>query len=125
MAEALIRGLIHGGVVPAERILASAPRSERQGELKTTYGIGVTGDNADVARRADVLVLSIKPQILERVVRELAGHLKDGALVISVAAGIDTTTIEQHLPTGARVVRAMPNTPALVRAGATAIARGR
>ena len=125
MAEALIRGLIQGGVVPAERIIASAPRAERQDELRQTYGIVVTADNSEVARRADILVLSVKPQILERVVREVTSHVRPGTLVISVAAGVDTATIEEQLPAGARVVRAMPNTPALVRAGATAIARGR
>jgi pyrroline-5-carboxylate reductase len=124
MAEALIRGLIHGGVVPAENIIASAPRSERQDELRTAYGIVATADNAEVARRADVLVLSVKPQILERVVHEVAEHVGTGTLVVSVAAGVDTATIESLLPTGARVVRAMPNMPALVRAGATAISRG-
>lgn len=112
MAEALIRGLVHGGVVPAERIVAA-------------YGITAVADNAAVAARAELLVLSVKPQILERVVREVATHVAPTALVVSVAAGVDTATIESHLPSGARVVRAMPNTPALVRAGATAIARGR
>lgn len=125
MAEALIRGLIQGKVVGADRIHASAPRAERQDELRAAYGIAVTGDNVEVARAAEILVLSVKPQILERVVREVAGALQPGALVVSVAAGIDTHTIESLLPSGARVVRAMPNTPALVRAGATAVARGR
>lgn len=125
MAEALIRGLVHGGVVPAERIVASAPRPERRDELVAAYGITAVADNAAVAARAELLVLSVKPQILERVVREVATHVAPTALVVSVAAGVDTATIESHLPSGARVVRAMPNTPALVRAGATAIARGR
>lgn len=125
MAEALIRGLVHGGVVPAGHIVASAPRRERLDELHASYGIVTTTDNREVARRAQVLVLSVKPQILERVLSEIASQVQPHALVVSVAAGVDTETIEGHLPDGARVVRAMPNTPALVRAGATAIARGR
>ena len=124
MAEALIRGLIHGEVVGPERIFASAPRSERLDELRAAYKINATADNLEVARQADILVLSIKPQILEQVVREVAAVLRPGVLVISIAAGIDTHTIESHLLRGVRVVRAMPNTPALVRAGATAISRG-
>ncbi|HVV81701.1 MAG TPA: pyrroline-5-carboxylate reductase [Kofleriaceae bacterium] len=124
MAEALIRGLIHGNVVPAEKIFASGPRTERLDELRTAYGIRVSTDNAEIARHAQILVLSVKPQILEKVVREVASVLDGGVLVVSVAAGIDTHTIESHLVPGARVVRAMPNTPALVRAGATAISRG-
>lgn len=124
MAEAIIGGLLHGGVVTPDRIVASGPRAERMAELTGKYGI-VAADNVGVARRADILVLSIKPQILEKVVREVASSVGPGALILSVAAGVDTATIESHLPSGARVVRAMPNMPALVRAGATAIARGR
>lgn len=125
MAEALIRGLVQGGVVAPERILASGPRSERLAELAATYKIATTTDNVAVARKSEILVLSVKPQILEKVVREVSSGIAPGTLVISVAAGVDTATIESHLPSGARVVRAMPNMPALVRAGATAIARGR
>ena len=124
MAEALIRGLVQGRVVPPSSIVASGPRGERLDELTTTYGIVTTADNVEVARRAQILVLSVKPQILERVVHEIATHVQPGALIVSIAAGVDTATIEGQLPTGARVVRAMPNTPALVRAGATAISRG-
>jgi pyrroline-5-carboxylate reductase len=124
MAEALIRGLVKGEVVPPDRIIASAPRTERLEELSATYGIVTTTDNAEVARRAQILVLSVKPQILERVVHEVSSHVQAGALVVSIAAGVDTGTLEGHLPPGARVVRAMPNTPALVRAGATAVSRG-
>jgi pyrroline-5-carboxylate reductase len=125
MAEALIRGLIQGSVVGPERIVASHPRPERLEELRATYGIRTTLDNAELARTCEIVVLSIKPQILERVVREIASALQQGVLVISVAAGVDTPTIESHMPSGGRVVRAMPNMPALVRAAATAIARGR
>lgn len=125
MAEALIRGLIQGGVVDADRIVASGPRGDRLAELASQYAIETTGDNAVLVRKSDIVVLAVKPQILERVVREIAGALQPGALVVSVAAGVDTSTIESHLPSGARVVRAMPNMPALVRAGATAISRGR
>ncbi|MEZ4399570.1 MAG: pyrroline-5-carboxylate reductase [Kofleriaceae bacterium] len=125
MAEALIRGLIKGGVVDAARIIASGPRQERLDRLATTYQIATTADNVDLARRADILVVAVKPQILDRVVREVAPVVATTTLVISVAAGVDTTAIESHLPSGARVIRAMPNMPALVGAGATAVARGR
>jgi pyrroline-5-carboxylate reductase len=124
MAEALIRGLIQGSVVAAEAIVASHPRRERLDELHAVYGIHTTPDNAAVPGRAQIVVLSVKPQILEKVARELAPALTPDQLVISVAAGVDAATIEGHLFEGARVIRAMPNMPALVRAGATAIARG-
>lgn len=124
MAEAMIRGLVRGGHVPADRIVASGPRKERIDELAASYAIAVTRSNPDLARRADILILSVKPQILPKVLREVAGDVRHDALVISVAAGVDTATIEELLPAGMRVVRAMPNTPALVGAAATAISAG-
>ncbi len=124
MAEALIRGLVRGGHVAGDSLLASAPRAERRDQLTAAYGIRTTTDNAEVARAAHVLVLATKPQILPRVLREISEAVRGDALLISIAAGLDTQTIEAALPASARVVRAMPNTPALVAAGATAIASG-
>jgi pyrroline-5-carboxylate reductase len=125
MAEALLRGLVRGGHVPAPRITASAPRSERRDELTRVYGIATTADNRALARAHGVVVLSVKPQILDKVLREISDQLQPGTLVISVAAGVDTETIESMIPDRVRVVRAMPNTPALVGAGATAISAGK
>ncbi len=124
MAEALIRGLLHGAEVPPENVGASGPREERMRELRDSFGIRATTDNGDIASSCDVVVLSVKPQILDRVLLEVGQKISRDALVISVAAGISTAAIERRLHAGTRVVRAMPNTPALVRAGATAISRG-
>jgi len=125
MAEAMIRGLVRGGHVPATRITASGPRRERLDKLAASYGIAITLDNREVARSAGLVVLSIKPQILDKVLREIGDQLTPGALVVSIAAGVDTEAIESAITDGVRVVRAMPNTPALVGAGATAIAAGK
>jgi pyrroline-5-carboxylate reductase len=125
MAEAVIRGLVGGGVVPADKVIASGPRRDRLDELHAVYGIKTTTDNTSVPAAAQIVVLSVKPQILERVAREISGVVAPTTLVVSVAAGIDTTAIEACLFDGARVVRAMPNTCARVCAGATALARGR
>lgn len=125
MAEALIRGLVRGGHVAANRVRASAPRRERLDELAAAYGIEVTSDNREVARGAGIVVLSVKPQIMDKVLREIADQVKPGTLVISIAAGVDTEAIETALTEGVRVVRAMPNTPALVGAGATAVSAGK
>jgi pyrroline-5-carboxylate reductase len=125
MAEALIRGLVRGGHVPAQNVMASAPRKERLDELATAYGIKVTPDNASVAAVAELCLLAVKPQILDKVLREVGDKLRPGTLVISIAAGVDTETIEAAVGEGVRVVRAMPNTPALVGAGATAISAGK
>jgi pyrroline-5-carboxylate reductase len=125
MAEAMIRGLVRGGHVPAHRIAASAPRRERLDELAARYGIVTTLDNRETARGASLAVLSVKPQILDKVLREVGEVLRPGTLVVSIAAGVDTEAIEGAVADGVRVVRAMPNTPALVGAGATAISPGR
>jgi pyrroline-5-carboxylate reductase len=124
MAEALIKGLLHARVVEPGKIWGSDPRAERCRELAERYGIHTTTSNPDVVSASEIVVLSVKPQILPSVLDEVAQHLKPHALVISIAAGTPVAAIEQRLPAGTRVVRTMPNTPALVGAGATAIAGG-
>lgn len=124
MAEALIRGLVRGGHVPASHVTASHPRAERREQLQRDYQIQVATDNKAVARGAQLCLLAVKPQIVDKVLREIGDQLQPGTLLISVAAGISTETIEGHVGEGVRVVRAMPNTPALVGAGATAISGG-
>ena len=123
MAEAMIRGLLRGGHFVPSQITASGPREERMRELHDSYGIKATTDN-HASAKAQIVVLSVKPQILSRVLDEVAKSISAEALVISIAAGVPVATIQERLARGARVVRAMPNTPALVDAGATAIARG-
>src|SRR5687767_927830 len=111
MAEALIRGLVRGGHIEPERLFASGPRAERMAELSDTYAIHTTVDNRDLCRRVQILVLSVKPQILDRVLLEVADVVAPGTLVVSLAAGVGTAAIERRLSSGARVIRAMPNTP--------------
>lgn len=123
MAEAMIRGLLRGNDFAPERVFASGPRAERANELREKYGIDATTGNKTPARQ-DIVVLSVKPQILSRVLDEVADAIRADALVISIAAGVPVATIQSRLASGTRVVRAMPNTPALVDAGATAIAGG-
>ncbi len=124
MAEALIRGLLAGKLCDPGAVGASGPRRQRMDELAKQYGIRATTDNVALVESAKILVLSTKPQILERVLLEVSQHLQPGALVISIAAGVSTESIESRLRPGTHVVRAMPNTPALVQAGATAISAG-
>jgi pyrroline-5-carboxylate reductase len=123
MAEAMIRGLLHGEVFAPKQVTASCPREERRGELAGKFGINMTASNREAAA-ADIVVLSVKPQILSRVLDEIGDAIPADALVISIAAGVPVAAIQSRLAAGTRVVRAMPNTPALVDAAATAIARG-
>lgn len=123
MAEAMIRGLLRGKVFAPEEVTASGPREERMRELREKFSIRTTADNREAAK-ARIVVLSVKPQILSKVLDEIASSIDAEALVISIAAGVPVAAIQSRLPAGTRVVRAMPNTPALVDAGATAIAGG-
>jgi pyrroline-5-carboxylate reductase len=124
MAGALIKGLLHAGVLPPERILASDVKGERLKQLATSHGIRVTSDNHELVRSIDVLVLCTKPQVIDKVLSEVGREVKEGTVVISVAAGVPIAALEARLPPNARVVRSMPNTPAIALAGATAIAAG-
>ncbi|HEX2120943.1 MAG TPA: pyrroline-5-carboxylate reductase [Thermoanaerobaculia bacterium] len=123
MAEAMVRGLLRGRDFAPEQISASGPREERMRELREAYAISATTDNR-VPAGAEIVVLSVKPQILSRVLDEIGGTISADALVISIAAGVPVAAIQARLASGTRVVRAMPNTPALVDAAATAIAGG-
>ena len=124
MAGALIRGLIGTATVPAGRIIAADPDQERLSSLEEELDIRVTSNNAEAVKEATVVVLATKPQVFAQLLPGLAEALDPDALLVSIAAGISTGVIERALPAGARVVRTMPNTPALVGAGATAIAAG-
>ena len=118
MAEAMIAGLLRGEQVEASQIIASHPRAERRSELISSYGIRTVEDNVSAVEHADVVVLAIKPQMLARVGREIAPHLEDGQLVISIIAGATTKALTNTL--GHRqIVRSMPNTPAQLGRGMT------
>jgi len=124
MSGALIKGLLHGGVLPPERILASDVKSERLDQLHVSHGIHTTADNHALIRDCDVVVLAVKPQVVDRVLTEVGQDVRRDQLIVSVAAGVPIEALEGRLPKESRVVRAMPNTPATVQAGATAIAGG-
>jgi len=124
MAAALIKGLLHGQVVPPERIMASDVKTERLEQLHAAHGIRTTLDNHALLRESDVVVLAVKPQVIDRVLSEVGSAVRADQLVVSVAAGVPIEALEGRLPAGSRIVRAMPNTPATVQAGATAIAGG-
>ncbi|NKI35031.1 pyrroline-5-carboxylate reductase [Wenzhouxiangella sp. XN79A] len=120
MARALIGGLLDGGH-PAERLRAADPGHEARDRVRSLGPLEVAEDNADVVAGADVVVLAVKPQVIDPVLRELAGLLADHALVVSVAAGIPTARLQRELGAPRPVVRAMPNTPALLGRGATGL----
>jgi pyrroline-5-carboxylate reductase len=123
MGEALIRGLVGANLVKASLITATDVRAERTKQLAEQYGVTAHGDNARCVREADVVILAVKPQIMTPVLREVLPALTNRPLVISLAAGVSTPTIQSVLGKYPRLIRVMPNTPALVLQGVTAIAR--
>ena len=116
MAEAMIRGLLGKKLIAPERIIASGPRPERGKELEERYGVRWTTDNKEAAQAADIVVLSIKPQVLPVVLDELRGLLRPEQLVFSIVAGARIETISRGLKHRA-IVRVMPNTPAQIGEG--------
>jgi pyrroline-5-carboxylate reductase len=122
MGETLLSGLIRAGRNVGD-LLVGEKRPERSAELEERYGVKVV-DNAEAARLADTLALVVKPQDMEDLLKEIAPVVRPGQLVVSLAAGITTAFLEEHLPDGVAVVRVMPNTPALVDEGMAAISRG-
>ena len=123
MGEALIKGLLGASLVPATAIHATDVRLERLKELDRQYGIQVSSDNADLVRHSDIIILAVKPQIMDSVLKEIAPAVTRKKLLISIAAGVSTAKIRAVLHKDARLIRVMPNTPALVLEGVTAIAK--
>jgi pyrroline-5-carboxylate reductase len=135
MGEALIKGLAGAGLVPSDAIFAADVRADRLETIGRQYGIRVLRDNVSLVREVDIVVLAVKPQTMSALLAEIAPAVTRQKLLISIAAGVPTASIRAWLaldahgqPRGetrepARLVRVMPNTPALVLEGATAIAR--
>lgn len=124
MAGALLRGLLAAGATDPGNIWCVDVRKERLDQLRDKHGVRVGKDNREAAAWADVVVLATKPQVFDRLLPEVAAGIRPDALAVSIAAGIPIASIEDQLPPGSRVVRTMPNTPAIVDAGATAISAG-
>jgi pyrroline-5-carboxylate reductase len=120
MGTALIRGIIKAGLASTATVIASDALAEAREKLGKDAGVRVTESNIEVVKSSDVVVLAVYPQVLLQVAPEIAPHVTDSHLVVSIAAGITTQQILDGLGSRRRVVRVMPNTPALVGAGAAA-----
>ncbi len=124
MAEALIKAVAVKGVIPPSDIFCSEPLDERRRYLEKTYGIKTFSDNQEAAALAEVILLAVKPQVMDVVLADLKPVVTRDKLVISIAAGVTVFQLEAGLEKGTRVIRVMPNTPALVQEGAAALCRG-
>jgi pyrroline-5-carboxylate reductase len=124
MGEALIKGLLSGLDVQPQHIIATDVVPERRAYLQATYGITAATDNKHAVQESAVVILAVKPQIMPAILEEIAPVVNSEKLVISIAAGITLQTLQRALGDSRRVVRVMPNTPALVLAGAAGISPG-
>lgn len=121
MATSLIGGLIEGGHA-ASNIIVYDPSSERTKQLAQQFQIHTSTDNSKLIKQSDVVVIAVKPQILEKVLQPLVGDFKSQRpLIISVVAGIRASSIEKWLEAEHALVRVMPNTPSLIGAGASGL----
>ena len=123
MAEAIIGGLLAGPVSQPDSVWVTDPLPARCDRLKSRFGVRVGSDNHQAASWAEVIILAVKPQVMSSVLKEL-GPALTRAVVVSIAAGVTRRTITEQTPGVMNVVRAMPNMPALVREGITALAFG-
>jgi len=125
MATALVKGLIKSGLYPREHILASDISREKLEKMTEQFGLGVYPSSRALVKECSVIVLSIKPQNMRDVLVEIRDDIRDHQLIISIAAGIPLKMIRDHIGRDIPMVRVMPNTPALIQKGVSALAAGK
>jgi pyrroline-5-carboxylate reductase len=124
MAGAIIKGIFESGAGEKMQVLVSDTDQDKLSALEKAYGVQACSSNTDLVRTADVVILSVKPQVLPDVLEEIGKEVREEHLIISVAAGIPIQKIRDGLGKAVPVIRVMPNTPALVQKGMSAIAAG-
>jgi len=125
MGEALLSGILKDNTFFASDVFVSDLSATRLKYIKKTYGVRITDDNKKITKTSEVIILAIKPSGVKDVLKEIASAFKREKLIISIAAGVPIELIESSLPVETRIIRAMPNTPALIKEGITALAAGR
>src|SRR5487761_669272 len=125
LGEGLLSGVLGSQLVPVGRVVATVAHQQRAEYLAEKYGIRAGIDNAEAVSGADLVLICLKPQQVKGFLQEVKKDLRKDALLISAAASVTTNFIERALPYPVRVVRAMPNTPCLIRHGMIALARGK
>ena len=124
MAEAMIRGLLEARLVTADRLIASDIVEARRQHIQQRFGVQAVSEGRQVAAKASILILAVKPQDMEAALKGIAASVDQTKTIISIAAGTTIAFVADRLPEKARIIRVMPNTPALVLAGAAGIAKG-
>ncbi len=125
MATALIKGLVESGVYDPDKLLASDKSQDALKKISQQFGVECFSSNGDIVRKSSVLVLSVKPQNIKEVLEDVKEDIREDHLVISIAAGIPLKMISHVLMKDIPLIRVMPNTPALVQKGISALAGGK
>lgn len=125
LGEALLSGILSSQLVPSSRVEATVAHQPRADSLAEKYGIKAHTENSKAVAGADLVIVALKPQQVRGFLHEVRKSLRKDAVIISAAASVTTALIERELGHPARVIRAMPNTPCLIRHGMTALARGK
>lgn len=123
MACAILKGIVNSGYSAKQDIYVSDKNPQALEELKNTFGVNIYSNNIDIINNADIIIFAVKPFVLRDVLNEIAPYIKEKQVFLSIAAGISINTIEEitgKIP----VIRIMPNTPALVNEGMSAICKG-
>jgi pyrroline-5-carboxylate reductase len=124
MGQAMVNAIIREKLVPIENIIISKKEITQETIDRNKHNIRITTDNLEVVEKADILILAVKPNIYDKLLREIRGQIKKGTIVISIAAGITISYLKERLGENVKIIRAMPNTPALVGEGMTAYSLG-
>lgn len=123
MAQAMSRGFISKGVVKPHKIMASDTVPQMLDCIKE-QGVRISSSNLEIVENSDLIIIAVKPHVVSPILQEVSSKVTREKLFLSIAAGVTLETLEKNLPSQTRVIRAMPNTPALVQTGATVIAPG-
>ena len=123
MANAMIAGIIGNGICKAEEIIGTAKSEASRVRVNKEFGIYMTEDNKEAAEKADVIVLSVKPQFYEEVICEIKDVMKDNQIVVTIAPGKTLAWLEEKFGNPVKLVRTMPNTPAMVQEGMTGVCK--
>lgn len=124
LGEALISGLLKDGALKASDLVGSVGKESSLERVESRLGIHATLDNREAVKGKDIILLAVKPQNMDKVLKEIKDSLSPGQLLISVAASVTTAFVEERIATGIAVVRAMPNTPSVINAGMTGLCGG-
>jgi len=125
MGGILLQALLKHNLLSPELTCATVQHEDRARMLVTKLGVNVGTDNAAAVKGADIILIAVKPQVVQEVIREIRGQITPNQLIVSVAASVPTSMIESGLPENTAVIRAMPNTPCSIGSGMTAICKGK